>query len=112
MSILDAYRRVAARKTRSYMLHMFLNERRGVPVALVGHGAVEWISQEGVSELGQVWVNHGGHMRYIVLKEKQGYCLYDFDSAQINKEMNRIEVNDPEIFPTEESAVMAAMLQS
>lgn len=113
MSILDSYRRVAAHKTRQYMMRMFLNERHGIPVALVGHGAVEWISQEGVSELGKVWVNHASkNMRYIVMKEHQSYSLYDFDSARINKEVGRVELNDPEVFPTEEAAVMAAMLQS
>ena len=93
------------------VMHALVRDYVGVPVALIGHGKVEWIDQEGVSDLGTVWSNHGGHIRYIVMKEKRGYCLYDFDTASLDKDTARVSINDPEIFPTEESAVMAATLQ-
>lgn len=109
---LEHIKKMMRANVRQRLIGMFLNERHGVPVALVTRGKVEWVSQEGVSELGVFWVNHGVDARYIVMKEQQGYCLYDFDSARTNKALGRVEVNDPEIFPTEESAVMAAMLQS
>lgn len=97
---------------RRRLMSMLIREALGVPVAIVGHGAVEWISQEGVSDLGTFWVNHGGHMRYVVMKEKRGYCLYDFNTASLDKSAARVRIDDPEIYPTEESAVMAAMLQN
>jgi len=107
---LEHIRKMWRANARRRLIGMFLSERLGVPVAMVSHGKVEWVSQEGVSELGKFWVNHGTDARYIVMKEKHGYCLYDFDSARTNPQLGRVEINDPEVFPTEESAVMAAML--
>ena len=96
---------------RLKMLEMLLADRAGVPVALVSHGHVTWVHQEGAESLSRIYLKNYEH-KFVVVKEKDGYCVYDLQSAALDRVEGRVTIDDPEIFPTEESAVMAAMLRA
>lgn len=114
MDLIAAFRRTMRRKYRHRMLGMLgmlLNERHGVPVAFINHGHVTWVHQEGSQDIGKIFVSHPDH-RFVVVRERGSFCVYDFDTAAIDNSIDRVQIDDPEIYPTEEAAVMAAMLRA
>lgn len=111
MSILDAIQKSWRRTMRRHMVQMLLSERQGVPVAFVSLGHVTWVHQEGASDIGRIFIGQPDQ-RFAVVRERDGYCVYDFETAHVDNSLGRVKIDDPEIYPTEEAAVMAAMLRA
>lgn len=109
--LIQTFKRQQREKHHERLMRVLLSERHGVPVAYVNRGQVEWVHQEGVYEIGEMF-RRNTDARFAVLKEKVGYCLYDLSTAHLNNEHTQVAISDPEVFPTEEAAVMAAMLQA
>lgn len=108
---MDQVRKLWRSRAKRTLVHMLLKDRHGVPVAFVNHGHVTWVHQEGSQDIGAIFVNHPDH-RFAIVRERDSFCVYDMDTARIDNSVDRVQIDDPEIYPTEEAAVMSAMLRA
>jgi len=108
---LEHIKKMMRANVRQRLISMLLSERQGIPVAFVNHGHVTWVYQEGVSDISRVF-RANTDQRFAIVRERGSYYVYDFCTAAIDNNLGRVIIDDPEVYPTEESAVMAAMLRA